>query len=72
MQRVIVIALMGFLENYGVLYSVLPTAIFADDPNPLLILCCKIRPDGNTLPKAVRLAKHSCAMYFFPLSLIGA
>lgn len=65
MQRVIVLALMGFLANCGVLYGILPTAIFADDPNTLLILCCKVRPDGNALPKAVRLAKHSCAMYFF-------
>lgn len=65
MQRVIVLALMGFLANCGVLYGILPAAIFADDPNPLLMLCCKVRPDGNTLPKAVRLAKHSCTMYFF-------
>lgn len=36
MQRVIALALTAFLANYGVLYSVLPAAIFADDPNPLL------------------------------------
>lgn len=52
MQGVIVLALMVFLANYGVLYSVLPAATFADDPNPLLIPCCEVRPDGNVLPQA--------------------
>jgi len=51
-QRVMVLALMVFLANYGVLSSALPAAIFVDDPNPWLVLCCEVRPGGNALPRA--------------------
>lgn len=65
-QRVIVLALMVFLANYRVLYSVLPAAVFVDDPNPLLMLRCEVRPDGNVLPQA-----GGAQLYGSFLSLVG-
>lgn len=45
----VVLALMRFLANDGVQYGVLLAVIFTEDLNPLPVMCCKVKPDGNAL-----------------------
>lgn len=61
----IVLALMGFLPNDGVLHGVHLTVIFTEGPNPLLVVCCKVRPDGDALLKAGRLLSSYTACFPF-------
>lgn len=66
MERVIVLVLMVLLANYRMPYGGLPVLIFADDPNPLLTLCCAVGPDGNVPPQAGGAQLHGSF-----LSLVG-